>query len=354
MQWFANLENAKRLTLKDFFLALGAYHIAILVTYLVYGFDLNFYDINYFHSLIAIVYFNNLLFFIGYLAQKQVTPRFTRNMLNLQVLHGMFIYLLWSFILVEQRVIALIFAMVVLSFLYSNASLIQSFLATLTVSLIHLGTFYVGTSVYSHPGTFNEELLYTFTFFATASLISIVLHRLTSQLEKRASKDYLTGLINRRAMTKLIEEEYHRNQRYKGNSSLVMIDLDNFKLINDHHGHKIGDEALKYVSEKISIDLRKNDFLARWGGEEFLLLLVGVSPDNAEIVFERILNHLRQSTFDFDDCSVHISVSAGLVGLTEFESADRALLEADKLLYLAKKNGKNRIVTQKNLREGTL
>jgi diguanylate cyclase (GGDEF)-like protein len=275
-------------------------------------------------------------------------------MLNTQVLHGMVIFSLWSFILVEQRVVSLIFAMVVLSFLYSNSSLIQSFLATLGVSLIHIFIFYLGVEYFSHPGNWDQELIYVFTFFSTASLISIVLHRLTSQMENRASRDYLTGLLNRRAMTKVIENEYQRCHRYKNNSSLIMIDLDNFKLINDHYGHKVGDQALKYISKKLSEDLRANDFLSRWGGEEFLLLLVGISPLDAELVFDRIHNKLRQSTFDFDDRSIHISISAGLVGLTDFESADRALLEADKLLYLAKKNGKSRVVTQKNIELGTL
>jgi diguanylate cyclase (GGDEF)-like protein len=167
-------------------------------------------------------------------------------------------------------------------------------------------------------------------------------HALRS-VEKLAMHDSLTGLVNRRRVQQRLDEEITRQARSGSGLCVVMIDIDNFKQVNDRHGHAGGDWVLQRFAAIAISAVRATDVLARWGGEEFLLVLPDTRSADARVLFERVVSRLRDPANWLEHPERQISVSAGLA---EYRSADRAatLLErADARLYAAKARGRDRI-----------
>lgn len=149
--------------------------------------------------------------------------------------------------------------------------------------------------------------------------------------------DALTGLPNRREIQERLQDEVARSMRYDHALSLLMIDLDDFKSINDRFGHTAGDESLRRAAQAIDASIRSIDRAGRYGGEEFLVILPETAASGAQIVAERIRSSVEQTG--------HVTVSIGLTSL-ENQTADPSLLieRADEALYEAKRAGKNRVV----------
>lgn len=161
------------------------------------------------------------------------------------------------------------------------------------------------------------------------------------KLEKLASTDYLTGLYNRRKFEEIFTTEISRCRRYNEPLSLIMFDIDHFKNINDTFGHDVGDVVLKELSKLIKSHIRQSDALARWGGEEFMLLTPEIDKEAAYLLAEK----LRQSVNSFVFAQVgQVSCSLGVVQLLENEDFNSCSLRADKAMYKAKKGGRNRTV----------
>ncbi|MCJ8298709.1 MAG: GGDEF domain-containing protein [Pseudomonadales bacterium] len=120
--------------------------------------------------------------------------------------------------------------------------------------------------------------------------------------------------------------------------------MDNFKVINDRFGHAGGDAVLVHVANELQQHLRGTDQLARWGGEEFLALLIGVTPIQAKSVIERALAKLNATPLNYKESSIQVSFSAGISSLNDFASAEAAIQEADRMLYVAKAAGKSRVM----------
>lgn len=161
-------------------------------------------------------------------------------------------------------------------------------------------------------------------------------------------KDSLTGVYNRRFLTRRLDEEFERHRRYARSLSLLMIDIDHFKQVNDTYGHQIGDAVLKSVATEISFIIRKLDLLVRYGGEEFCCILPETNLDSALIIAERIRRNIEKKVHEFDQLNVQITVS---IGVHEFQgdldSADTLLKKADEALYLAKEAGRNQVIAIK-------
>jgi diguanylate cyclase (GGDEF)-like protein len=179
------------------------------------------------------------------------------------------------------------------------------------------------------------------------SLATPLLKGLTvvEQAAAEAEVDPLTGLANRRAFNRTLEHELARSQRTGRPCSLVLVDLDDFKLLNDRHGHAVGDEALKLVADVLRAGIRTIDLAARLGGEELAVLLPETAADQAVVVAERLRVTLeRAQLVGTDGGTVGVTGSLGVAD-TEVAPGMEALVKAaDEALYAAKRAGKNQVV----------
>ncbi len=158
--------------------------------------------------------------------------------------------------------------------------------------------------------------------------------------ENIAKMDSLTGVLSRTAFEEAMKREIDRARRYGEKFSVILFDLDNFKAINDNYGHIFGDKVLKRVAETVKTSLRSTDIMARWGGEEFVILLPGTDGREALIVAEK----LRRSVQNLGlGTKMRITASFGVAEVRDGDDEVRLMLKADKALYSAKRNGKNRV-----------
>ena len=177
-----------------------------------------------------------------------------------------------------------------------------------------------------------------------ATLVSLVVGRLLAELRHKARHDSLTGLLNRRAIEEAIGAQMQRGRRSGEPHSLLMLDLDHFKSINDRLGHAAGDLVLQHVATVLQANVRNIDQVARVGGEEFLVLMPGASLDTARPAAERLREQLTAASAQFQGTSVKISVSIGIAQWADHsEELSRLLIRADTALYQAKAQGRNRV-----------
>lgn len=169
--------------------------------------------------------------------------------------------------------------------------------------------------------------------------------KLEAELRELAATDMLTGIPNRRAFIARLEEEHARIRRFpQQQAAVLMLDLDNFKKINDTHGHPAGDSVLRHVAELISTRIRAVDACGRLGGEEFSILLTGAALPAAAEFADRLRRAIAGSPTLHEGLSLAVTVSVGIAALrAEDEGADAALLRADRALYRAKESGRDRI-----------
>jgi diguanylate cyclase (GGDEF)-like protein len=175
----------------------------------------------------------------------------------------------------------------------------------------------------------------------------IALERARDRLEELVLQDGLTGLANRRCFDQRLQQEWARARRNRHPLSLLLIDIDHFKKLNDSHGHLIGDECLIQVAQTLRRALnRPGDLLARYGGEEFVALLPETGDLGAEQVAERLQRTLRLCA-PVAQVEKQVTISIGVCTCQPGESSPvQALIEAaDRALYLAKQRGRNRIET---------
>jgi len=165
-----------------------------------------------------------------------------------------------------------------------------------------------------------------------------------ARIHRLATRDDLTGLINRRHMEELAEMEQRRALRSGSLPCLCLVDIDHFKRINDQHGHAAGDEVLRLFARHAAASMRETDVLARWGGEEFLVLLPDTRPDEAYSGFERLRRLLSSDAAWGTHAHLRISFSAGLTAWRGGEPLRDALARADRALYEAKAAGRDRLV----------
>lgn len=165
-----------------------------------------------------------------------------------------------------------------------------------------------------------------------------------------AATDPLTGLCNRRSFLELAEQERVRSERYGFSMVLLLMDLDNFKRINDDYGHDIGDLVLKHVSRILRDTLRQSDLLARFGGEEFIALLPETSMDGALVIAERLRFHVAEAAIQAPGGFLSITISIGAAGFQPCGSMALDVLtkRADEALYVSKKEGRNRATCSRN------
>ena len=166
-----------------------------------------------------------------------------------------------------------------------------------------------------------------------------------TELEKLATRDSLTGLNSRRQFLVLAEIEWTRFQRYQRPLSMLMVDIDHFKSVNDRFGHAVGDEVLSMVAKICQEERRSSDVVGRIGGEEFALLLLETDMEQARIVGERICTTVAAQSSVANGVEFTTTVSIGIASATLRMSGIHALMRAtDRALYAAKGQGRNRAV----------
>ncbi|MFT4940819.1 MAG: diguanylate cyclase (GGDEF)-like protein [Paraglaciecola sp.] len=199
---------------------------------------------------------------------------------------------------------------------------------------------------------FKSRLMYSFltvswlfAFYEYARQRSYVrMQKISQKFEQQARHDPLSGLQNRRGMLEKLHYEHERTKRNHQHMSLMMCDIDHFKKINDDFGHNSGDIIIKELADIFSAALRKQDTVARWGGEEFLFLLPETNADQAIILGEKIRNKIANSEFGIQEKSIKLTASIGVYEVMDSNSIENAISYADKNLYKAKSSGRNRCV----------
>ncbi len=215
------------------------------------------------------------------------------------------------------------------------------------ISFIIYGIFQIGRTVsialYPPPDAFsntpiqsaNYLLLFAISFYWSTGFILMVSQRLRNDLMEVATIDVLTRIPNRRATQVFLEKELSRAQRNESEFSVLLIDIDNFKQVNDRWGHLVGDHVLAKTANVFQSMIRKQDWVGRWGGEEFLVIL----PDSCDIdlLAERVRCEIANSKYSHGAASFGVTVSIGVTCANQTYTVDQILKRADDALYRAKK-----------------
>tara|TARA_R110000851_G_scaffold61323_1_gene140916 strand:+ start:3911 stop:5677 length:1767 start_codon:yes stop_codon:yes gene_type:complete len=161
---------------------------------------------------------------------------------------------------------------------------------------------------------------------------------------QQAMIDTLTGLANRAGLQKRMSEEFERWQRYGGQLLLVVLDVDHFKSINDRFGHLAGDKVLRLIALQLSRRLRKTDYIGRFGGEEFVVLMPGTTLEQGAIALEELRAGIEGSPFHFKNEPVRVTISIGYTQFCKGDTLDTVFERADKAMYSAKDQGRNQVI----------
>lgn len=173
---------------------------------------------------------------------------------------------------------------------------------------------------------------------------NLELNGLLKKLERAAMSDFVTGLINRRCMTQKIKAQIAGNKRNHQISTIILADIDNFKKVNDTYGHDCGDLALKSVADLMKAGLREEDVIARWGGEEFLLMLPNTNLAGGYNVAEKIRVAVEKNVFNYYEKEFFLTITLGVAELLPPLGIDDSIKRADEALYKGKEASKNCVV----------
>ncbi len=211
------------------------------------------------------------------------------------------------------------------------------------------GTSVDGTRIEVHELRGGEKLRFGSATVFKFELRDSVEEQFVSYLYESATQDHLTGSFNRRFLDEQLRVEFAWHRRHKQPLSVLLVDVDHFKQINDEYGHLVGDSVLRQLAARCKGACRTEDVFARYGGEEFACLLRQTSKESAKVLAERIRRVVLESPFEYRgpgrSLKLEASVSVGVAELEDTTEAPKDLLEeADRKLYQAKQEGRNRVV----------
>ncbi|HUS72818.1 MAG TPA: sensor domain-containing diguanylate cyclase [Sedimentisphaerales bacterium] len=192
-------------------------------------------------------------------------------------------------------------------------------------------------------GSFDSEDIALIELFSQLVGASIGNIKLFEKIQRQATTDGLTGLANHKTFYEILERELWRSRRYGGQISLIMIDIDNLKKINDTYGHRAGDKVIREVSRKIKDCIRQIDTAARYGGDEFAVILPNTSLTDAVVVAERMVDEVAHSPTTWKKEQIALSISVGLGQYDADTNPQDITSGSDRALYTAKQEGKNTV-----------
>ncbi len=311
-------------------------------------------------SLFSVFWIGNLIFF--WIIRSGFNLRFKDPSLTMaQILWSISWVMVLTYFLNDARPAALMLCVLVINFGAFRLNLAQlAGISGVAITGYVLVIYFLSRN---HPDLFDLKLeLFILSGFASALLGStlvghemFVLRRtvrernrlLEEALEKvnrLAVTDELTGAYNRRYLLEVMSKQKALADRGSYSFSICFFDLDHFKRVNDELGHAAGDEVLKRVAAITQRIIRDGDYLSRYGGEEFVVVLVATVADKAEIVAERIRATFERETFSEIDSELRVTISVGVTEFQPGEALDETLARADEAMYRAKKKGRNTIV----------
>jgi diguanylate cyclase (GGDEF)-like protein len=221
--------------------------------------------------------------------------------------------------------------------------------ALLTSAAVVLGLLLLRVTSVSIPSAALEFLRYRLTYlyvFAATSvvflIVGFVLGRQIDRFRRLSAVDSLTGLANRSVLDARLHEEWRRAERYHSPLSLLLIDVDGLKRVNDEAGHAAGDQILRKVATAIKVSLRTMDVGARWGGDEFAVLAPNTAPDAAERMAQRLLSEMDRQGGNGPGAPASIGV-ATFDSHHSSDTADALMRRADAALYRAKTSGRHQV-----------
>ncbi len=210
-----------------------------------------------------------------------------------------------------------------------------------------------GELIFSRSKRFSEKELHLIEIYISC-LILPIRNALTYQLAiQSALRDGLTGVGNRSALENNLERDIALAKRHNQPLTVLVIDIDNFKDVNDNFGHSAGDHILKAVAEEMRHCCRDADSSYRFGGEEFVILLNKTDADGSAVVAERLRRNIESMASSYEDQAIDVTVSIGVATLLKDDNLPSLFARADKALYQAKNNGRNQVVNMQQIAENT-
>lgn len=213
------------------------------------------------------------------------------------------------------------------------------------VAPLHSGTAIAGFLAPSAVQAFSLMAAYTMILVSSVSFLLMQKERADHVAQQLASRDPLTGAFNRRTFVELAEQQLARARRLDAPLSIVLMDVDHFKSVNDRHGHLAGDGVLRRFADVVRDQLRQQDVFVRYGGEEFCLLLPDVAGPGAVALAGRIRKAVERESFVVEGIEIPLTLSAGVAARIDEgpEGLNALIARADEALYMAKNRGRNRV-----------
>ena len=253
-----------------------------------------------------------------------------------------------GFIYYPLGMVAVIFHLVSTTRAKRTLLQVMSIIGTFIIYLIDMTDYVPIKNIATDLGYHKHFIVFSNLLLALITMVYVSYLYITEQEQNRAILEYninhdqLTGLYNRRFFYSAIETIKRSTKEF----SLAMVDLDNFKKINDTYGHEIGDAVLKDLSDILMSSMGENDIAVRWGGEEFILFMPGTDIDSAEKKLEKMQSSIREHQVNFAGKSISFTATIGLAAGDDLQEYEQVINTADQMLYYGKNNGKNRIVKE--------
>ncbi len=360
-------EKLRSRIIKNTLLGSVAYFIVIAVGLINASLGMSTYGYSPFLIILISIIVLNSVNIIMTKSRKRIGRAFARRMLVLQLATWLVFFALALFFVESLRPILLMSSIMAITFVFLYQKFITSIYTALIIAFIYLLICYIGIYHFNQPGRFGFDVLLICCYIPASIFIAYMADRMARQrnqlkvtkrelqqsIEERqealqklaviALTDDLTQLMNRRAMNRQLARELERKKRYDFHASVLLIDVDHFKQVNDTHGHDCGDYVLKKFSELLTDELREVDYISRWGGEEFLIILSETELTKAEQVADRLLSKISHSPIHYHSESLKVSFSGGLIEIDAKLNIEENLKKVDELLYKAKQNGRNQI-----------
>jgi diguanylate cyclase (GGDEF)-like protein len=201
----------------------------------------------------------------------------------------------------------------------------------------------LSTQSYS-ADAYSEEDKETLELLAAHAAVALENAHLFSEVQELAITDSLTKIYNRRRFFELAEQEFERSRRYTRPLSVIMLDIDHFKRVNDTYGHAVGDLVLETLANLVQKSLREVDVFARYGGEEFVILLPETTSIEAQLTAERIRQLISRTPIQSGSNTIEITISFGVVELEDTcRNIEELLDRSDQAMYHSKRTGRNRV-----------